>query len=48
MGEPLGLPMQSNEGGATEDNNQNFIRGSPTDIFFIFIFFGRGGISSTN
>ena len=32
----LGLLRQSNEGGATEDNNRDFSRGSPTEFFFIF------------
>ena len=33
----LGLLRQSNEGGATEDNNQKISRGSPTDLFFIYL-----------
>ena len=44
----LGLLMQYNEGSATEDNNRNFVRGSPTELFFIFNFFGRRGISLLN
>ena len=32
----LSILKQSNKGGATEDNNQNFSRGSPTDFFQIF------------
>ena len=34
----LGLLRQSNEGGATEDNNRNFARGSPTEIFLYLIY----------
>ena len=30
--------MQSNEGGATEDNDRNFARGSPNDIFLYLIY----------
>ena len=29
----LGLLRQYNKGGSTEDNNQNFARGSPTELF---------------
>ena len=32
-----GLLMQYNKGGATEDNNQNFARGSPTETFLILL-----------
>ena len=31
----------------TEDNNPNFARGSPTEIFFSLLF-GQSGISYTN
>ena len=33
----LGLLRQSNEGGTTEDNNRNFARGYPTEIFLYLI-----------
>ena len=33
----LGLLSKPNKGGATKDNNQNFARGSPTEIFFHLI-----------
>ena len=38
---PLGLLRQSNEGDATEDNNRNFGRGYPTELFLIFNQFHR-------
>ena len=33
----LGLLRKSNEGGATEDNDRNFARGSPTELFLYLI-----------
>ena len=40
----LGTLKQSNKDCATEDNNQDFVRGSLTELMFIFNFFGRRGI----
>ena len=34
----LGLLRQFNKGGATEDINWNFARGSPTEIFLYLIY----------
>ena len=44
----LGLLRQSNESDTTEDNERNFARGYPTELFFMLNFFGQRGISSTN
>ena len=33
----LGLPRQYNQGGATEDNNQDFVKGCPTKLFLYLI-----------